>query len=120
MTVIRLFRNAEDYKTFSAGETIFEQGDPGDVMYVVLQGELDIKVEAEVLEHLGEGHIFGEMAIIDKQPRSASTVATTGCKVAPVNQRRFTFLVKQNPYFAIQVMSVMADRLRRLMGVEQA
>jgi CRP-like cAMP-binding protein len=120
MTVIKLFQNTEDYKTFSAGETIFEQGDPGDVMYVVLEGQVDIKVEAQVLEHLGEGHIFGEMAIIDRQPRSASAVATTDCRVAPVDQKRFTFLVQQNPYFAIQVMSVMADRLRRLMGVEQA
>ena len=84
-----------------------------------MEGEVDIKVEAGVLEHLSEGHIFGEMAIIDKQPRSASAVAITDCKVAPVDQRRFTFLVQQNPYFAIQVMSVMADRLRHLMGVEQ-
>jgi CRP/FNR family cyclic AMP-dependent transcriptional regulator len=118
VTVIKLFQNTKDSKTYSAGETIFEQGDPGDVMYVVLEGEVDIKAEVEVLEHLGEGHIFGEMAIIDKQPRSASAVAITDCRVAPVDQKRFAFLVQQNPYFAIQVMSVMADRLRRLMGVK--
>jgi CRP/FNR family cyclic AMP-dependent transcriptional regulator len=120
VTVIKLFQNTEDYKSFSVGETIFEKGEPGDVMYVVLEGQVDIKVETELIEHLAEGQIFGEMALIDKQPRSASAVALSNCRVAPVDQKRFTFLVQQNPYFAIQVMSVMADRLRRLMGVEQA
>ncbi len=118
MTVIKLFENTKDYKTYSAGETIFEQGDPGDVMYVVLEGEVDIKTKDELLDHLSQGHIFGEMAIIDKQPRSASAVAIADCRVAPIDQKRFAFLVQQNPYFAIQVMSVMADRLRRLMGVK--
>jgi CRP/FNR family cyclic AMP-dependent transcriptional regulator len=120
MTGIKLFQNTTDFKTYSAGDTIFEQGEPGDVMYVVLEGKVDIKVDGTLLDHLGEGHLFGEMAIVDKEPRSASAVATTDCRVAPVDQKRFTFLVQQNPYFAVQVMSVMADRLRRLMGVKQA
>jgi len=119
VTVIKLFQNTKDFRIFSAGETIFAQGEPGDVMYVVLEGEVDIKAEAEVLDHLSEGHIFGEMAIIDREPRSATAIAATDCRVAPVDQKRFTFMVQQNPYFAVEVMSVMADRLRRLMGVKQ-
>jgi CRP-like cAMP-binding protein len=54
------------------------------------------------------------MALIDKQPRSATAVAKTDCKLVSVNEERFQRLVKQTPHFAIQVMRVMAQRLRQM------
>lgn len=115
--VVNLFKNADDYRAFAAGETIFDQGEVGDVMYVVIDGEVDITLGDELIDHLAPGSILGEMALIDKEPRSATATAITDCKVVPVDQKRFTFMIQQNPFFAIQVMSVMANRLRRLMGV---
>lgn len=97
----------------AAGTVIFEAGQPGDVMYVVIEGELDVVDGDRVLDTVGEGGIVGEMALIDKQPRSATAIARTDCRLAPVNERRFVFLVHQTPYFALEVMRVMADRLRR-------
>jgi CRP/FNR family cyclic AMP-dependent transcriptional regulator len=65
------------------------------------------------LETVGEGAIFGEMAVIDREPRSATAVAETDCELVAVDKRRFWFLVQETPYFAEIVMRVMADRLRR-------
>ena len=113
-TTISLFRNATDVKTFTAGQIIFKEGQPGDVMYVVIEGTINILVHDKVINIIGPGGILGEMALLDNEPRSTTAIANTDCKLAPVDQRRFTFLVQQTPYFAIQVMQTMAERLRRL------
>ena len=113
-TTINLFRNATDVNTFTAGQVIFKEGQPGDVMYVVIDGTIDILVHDKVINIIGPGGILGEMALLDNEPRSTTAIANTDCKLAPVDQRRFTFLVQQTPYFAIQVMQIMAERLRRL------
>jgi len=112
--VINLFRNATDFKIFSAGQIIFKEGQPGDVMYVVIEGTVDLLVRDELLNKIGPGEILGEMALIDTQPRSATAIATTDCKLVPLDQKRFTFLVQETPFFAVDVMRIMAARLRRL------
>lgn len=112
---ISLFRNATDFKTFSAGETIFQEGQPGDVMYIVKEGEVNVLVHGMVIYTIrGPGGMLGEMALIDTQPRSATAVAKTACKLIPIDQKRFTFLVQQTPFFAVEVMRTMAERLRRM------
>ncbi len=115
MTVsIDLFRNAEEVEEYAAGERIFEEGRPGDRMYGVKTGEVEIAVRGRPVETVGPGGIFGEMALIDSHPRSATALARTDCVVVPVNAKRFAFLVQQTPMFALQVMRIMAERLRRM------
>ena len=65
------------------------------------------------LELLGPGGVFGEIALIDNGPRSADAVAATDCRVVPIDENWFKFLVQQTPFFSLQIMRVMADRLRR-------
>jgi CRP/FNR family cyclic AMP-dependent transcriptional regulator len=113
MTDIPILRHETDIRTFAAGQTIFKAGDPGDLMYAVIEGEVDIYVHDRLVEALKEGGIFGELALIDTSPRSASAIAKTDCKVAAVTQARFIKLIQSTPFFAIQVMHVMADRIRR-------
>ncbi len=120
MADITLFRNSSDYIEFAPGQVIFNEGDAGDRMYAVIDGTVDIVKNGKVIDSAGPDHIIGEMALIDHEPRSASAIARTACKVVPVDQKRFTFLVQQTPYFSIQVMRVMSDRLRRLMTEHQA
>jgi CRP/FNR family cyclic AMP-dependent transcriptional regulator len=115
-TTINLFRNEKDTLTFSAGQTIFSKGDPGDVMYAVQDGEVEIYVGEHLIDTHGPGGIFGEMAIIDAGPRSATAVAKTDCTIVPITQQRFEFLVQQTPRFAVNVMKVMAERLRKRMA----
>ena len=115
MTVtIGLFRNATDCQSFAAGQVIFQEGQPGDVMYAVTEGEVDILVHDKVMTTVGPDGILGELALIDTQPRSATAIARTDCKLVPISAKRFTFLVQQTPNFALQVMRVMAERLRHM------
>jgi CRP-like cAMP-binding protein len=112
MTKISIFKNVKDAVAYPAGSTIFSQGDEGHEMFVVVEGEVDIVLDGEVVQSLVEGEFFGEMSMIDQSPRSASAVAKTDCRLAKVDSKRFSFLIQQTPFFALQVMKGLADRLR--------
>lgn len=99
---------------FAAGDVVFSEGDKGDAMYVVRSGELTIEKGGKIMETVGPGGIFGEMALIDGSPRVATVRARTDCEVAPINEKIFLFLVHETPFFAIAVMRTLADRLRRM------
>ena len=120
MADITLFRNSTDFIEFTPGQVVFNEGDAGDKMYAVITGTVDIVKGGKVIDSAGADSIIGEMALIDQSPRSATAIARTACKLVPVDQKRFTFLVQQTPFFSIQVMRVMADRLRRRMAEQNA
>ncbi len=113
MTTINLFQHSQDAIPFKAGEDIFKEGDPGDVMYVVVEGEVEILLHGAVIDEWGPGSLFGEMALLEATPRSATARARTNVRVVPINEKRFLFLVQQTPFFALQVMRIMSERLRR-------
>ncbi len=113
MNLAELFRHETDLELLAAGQTLFKEGDPGELMYVLMSGTAEITVNGRVVEYAEEGAIIGEMAMIDDGPRSATVVAKRDCKVLPVDRKRFNFLVQQTPNFAQHVMRVIADRLRR-------
>jgi CRP-like cAMP-binding protein len=113
VTTINFLKREKEVRSFEAGQPIFSEGQPGDAMYAVVEGEVQIVLRGQVLETIGEGGIFGELALLDDQPRSASAIAGSNCKVAVIDPKRFGVLVQQAPYFAIEVMRVMAERLRR-------
>ena len=113
MSVFDLLKRERDVRSFQAGEVIFTEGQLGDCMFVVLEGEVEIRKGARILETVGATGVFGEMALIDHEPRSAAAVAKTDRRVVAVGEKRFTLLVQQMPYFALQIMHVLADRLRR-------
>ena len=113
MTAINIFRNAPDQRTLAAGEVLFQEGDTGDVMYAVVEGSLHLTVGGRVVDEVQVGQIVGEMALIDESPRSATAAAATDTVVAPVDRKRFVYLVQEHPTFALQVMELMAARLRR-------
>ncbi|HEY2322494.1 MAG TPA: cyclic nucleotide-binding domain-containing protein [Thermoanaerobaculia bacterium] len=113
MAIFDLLKHERELRSFAAGDVIFNEGDAGDAMYAVLQGEVEITKHGHTLEVVPVGGVFGEMALIDQEPRSATAKARTDCKLALVNQKRFTLLVQQTPFFALQIMHTLADRLRR-------
>lgn len=112
-TTIHLFRSAQNAVEYSAGHPVFQAGDAGDVMYAVLEGEVELQIDGRCLEIVGPGGILGELALIDKKPRSADAVAKTDCKLVPLDEKRFTYLIQQTPFFALQVMRIMSERLRK-------
>jgi CRP/FNR family cyclic AMP-dependent transcriptional regulator len=109
-----LFRHDSNTVQLAAGETLFRTGDTASEMFVLLEGTLDIMVGDQVVEASSSGALIGEMALIDNTPRTATVVGKTPCRLARIDQRRFHFLIQQNPFFATHVMKVLADRLRNM------
>lgn len=101
-------------RTAKAGEVIFKEGDAASELFVIKSGRVEIRHRNRVLDTLGDNNIFGEMALIDEAPRSASAVAATDVTLVPVSQKQFLFMVSSTPYFAITVMRVLARRLRTM------
>jgi CRP-like cAMP-binding protein len=113
MAEIHIFKSSPDAYDVVPGEVLFAEGDPGDVMYAVVDGEVELTHAGRVVEEVSPGGILGEMALIDTGARSATATARTAARVVRVDQKQFTFLVHEHPTFALQVMRVMAARLRR-------
>ncbi len=97
---------------YSAGDVIFEQGDVGDRMYVVREGSVELKAGDKLVDTAAAPGLFGEMALIDDEPRALTAVAGTEVQLVDIPARHFWVLVHETPYFAQLVMTVMARRLR--------
>ena len=82
------------------------------ILDLVQSGEIEIRLGNRVLETLPQYSIFGEMALIDNAPRSATAVAVSDTKLVSVSEKQFLFLISNTPHFALNVMRVMARRLR--------
>jgi CRP-like cAMP-binding protein len=109
-----LFQDSDRAEDIAAGDVIFREGDPsGGVMYVVVAGEVDILRDGARVDTLVAGDPLGEMGLIDRGPRSATAVARSACRLEPIDERRFQFMVSQTPYFALEMLRVLVERMRR-------
>jgi CRP/FNR family transcriptional regulator, cyclic AMP receptor protein len=110
------FPHGMDVKvSLQPGETLFNEGERGDALYIVSSGTVRIMHKDIIYEEVRAGGILGEMAIVDEgAPRSASAVATTYTELIKVNASQFMTLIMSAPDFALIVMRVMARRLRRM------
>jgi len=112
MIPIEIFSHNTARIRIQAGEALFREGDVGNQMFVLETGTADVLVHGRIVETLEHGSIVGEMGLVSPGPHSASVIARTDCEFVAVDEKRFQFLVQQTPYFAIQVMRMMAERLR--------
>jgi CRP/FNR family cyclic AMP-dependent transcriptional regulator len=99
-------------RSAKAGEIIFKEGDEADQLFAIKSGEIAIQLGNRTLAELSANSIFGEMALIDDAPRSATAVAKTDVELVAISEKQFLFLVSQTPFFALKVMRVLARRLR--------
>ena len=97
---------------YEKGKIIMVAGQAGALMYVVTEGRVAISIRDAVVDRVGPGGIFGEMALIDQSPRAANAVAETDCALLAMNRNVFLNLVKAEPAFGIALLSAMAERLR--------
>ena len=114
MVFFDLFANNPNIIEVDAGKYLFTEGEDGHLMYVLTTGTADVTVNNRVVESLQHGNIVGEMGLVSPGPRSASVLATTDCQFVAIDEKRFLYLVQQTPFFATQVMRVLAERLRAL------
>ena len=111
MNAAELFRHETNTVQLAPGEFFYREGDKADNMYVLLDGELDIRV-GDYVKTAREGALIGEAALIEERPRAANAVAKSACRLAQIDRQRFDFLVQQHPHFATHVMKSLVDHLR--------
>lgn len=112
LDLLEVFRGSDALESYPAGSTIIEEGARGDLMYVVVNGRVRISLRGQLLAVVGEGGIFGEMALISPDIRSATVIADTNCRLAPIDQASFTSMMRHVPDFSMHVMNVLAERLQ--------
>ena len=100
--------------SFPAGKVIMSAGAVGAFMYVVMEGRVAISVGNSVVERVGPGGMFGEMALVDRSARAASATAEVDCKLLAINRADFLGLVKANPAFGASLLKSIAVRMQQL------
>ena len=105
-----------DFINFEAGETVFEEGDKGEFVCFVLDGELDVIKKSmngtpTVIAKHGKGESIGEMALIDELPRSATLKARTPLSLTTLSRTEFDTLLEQSPQIGIKILKYLARHL---------
>jgi CRP/FNR family transcriptional regulator, cyclic AMP receptor protein len=103
--------------TLKKGQRLFERGDPGGVMYVVLEGCVEISIVTETgrkisLNLIGPGNCFGEISMFDKYDRTASAVALEASRLQPINHETFIAASKRCPELALTLIEILCERVR--------
>jgi CRP-like cAMP-binding protein len=114
VTIRGVFKGASRTASLAAGDVLFRAGEPGTEMFGVISGQIELRSGDRVLQTLGSGDTFGELAIIDAGPRTLTAVAVQPTEVAAIGQRDFLYLVHETPTFALDVMRSMAHLIREL------
>jgi CRP-like cAMP-binding protein len=112
MNLLDVFKHSDDLVEFPAGAVIITEGQEGDHMYVVMEGEVSISLKSKLLATARAGEIVGEMAMVSSNLRSATVTANTDCTLAMIDHASFDSLLQHVPEFTIHVMNVLASRLQ--------
>lgn len=95
-----------------AGTTLFREGSAGVLAYVVLEGRVAVTIQGKLVQRVGPGGIFGEVALVDQATRTATAVTETDCALIAINRAIFVNLVQRNPDFGAALLSAVAERVR--------
>jgi CRP-like cAMP-binding protein len=98
--------------SYRAGDVIVDEGTTGVGFYLILDGKAEVRKGSRTLATLGKGQFFGEMSLIDEQPRSADVVAVASTRCWALTSWAFAGLVKAYPDIALQMLKEMVKRLR--------
>ena len=115
---LKILSMITDEESFNANEVVFKQGDVGDVLYIIETGKVIIYNEANpdhVYATLGKGDCFGEMAVLDRETRSASVATVEDSNMIMVDSEKFRTIVMQYPYIAFSIFSTLCQRIRETM-----
>ncbi len=102
-----------DVVSIAKDETIFLHGSIGTHMYVVLDGQIEIRIGDRVVDVVSPGQFFGEMALVDERPRAGTAIARTKGSLLRIDSKQFLKLVRESPDFALKLLRVVVGRVRR-------
>ncbi|BAZ48279.1 hypothetical protein NIES4103_08860 [Nostoc sp. NIES-4103] len=111
---VNIFQKQANPQEFATGEVIFEEGQPGDCMYGIVEGEVNISINGKVVETIHPGDVFGTGVLVGVKNRTYTAIAKTDCKLAFLDEKRFLFAVQETPMFALNVIKNYSERLSRL------
>ena len=111
-----LGKAGQEPAAYDDGAFVFRQGDTGDLAFIVHSGCIELRRDGTVFETAGPGVIFGEMALVEPGPRSTDAVAVGSAAVVPMNQLTFFTLIAEQPEFSLNVLRLMARRIRASAG----
>lgn len=114
MNFASIFRNEPTLQTFSAGDILVREGDKNDKMFVILGGELEVRVGGKPVATLTEGNVFGELSMIDKEPASGDVIALSAGEFVTLDERRFLVVATQNPFFTLGLLRLLSAKLRAM------
>jgi len=116
-TVLKLFDDQWRRESRAAGENVILEGRHGDFMFVVAEGLLELTASGQLLDMVRAGDVFGEMSLIDGEPRSATAVVVEDAVLIPIDRPAFLDFVSAHPKFALYVMRSLANRVQRMNDV---
>jgi CRP-like cAMP-binding protein len=99
-----------------AGVDLVREGEPGDALFVILEGEAKVEHDGVEIDRVESGAYFGELAILDGEPRSATVTGTTPVKVAVIGIRMFRTMLREFPDLSEQLLIALAGELRAARG----
>ena len=99
------------------GDIVLKEGEETDDAYIILEGEVAVTKNKQQVAILKENSIFGEIALVDKRPRTATCTALTNCKLGMVTRENYTQLLKHRPDAINPLMRIVVDRMRNLMDI---
>ena len=114
-----LFRHASHTRVYPPDTMIFRAGEEGHVMYAIKPGQVAILVDGQAVDTLGAEEVFGEMALLEHKTRTATVVTLEETELVEIDAPQFYILVRQNPHFALQLMQLLSERLRRAHALYQ-
>ena len=97
---------------YERNKVIVKEGQAGVTMYVVLEGRLAVSIQDKLVEKIGPGGVFGEMALVERTPRLATVVSETDCGLLAIGRNTFLDLIKASPDFAVSLLGAVGDRAR--------
>ena len=110
---IQIFQKPPSPRTFLAGEVIFRSGEPGELVYGIIKGQVEILVKEKVIETINAGDVFGQSAVVQPEHTRASTaIAKTDCFIAFLDREHFLFALEETPMFAMEILRSYSNRLR--------
>jgi CRP-like cAMP-binding protein len=104
--------HAKPPQTYPEGRMVMREGEAGVSMYVVMRGKVAVSIKGAVVERIGPGGVFGEMALVDQSPRAATATTEEESVLLAISRADFLALVKSKPAFAVALLKAIAERLR--------